>query len=354
MWRDLSRSIQADATLPDIVGERCVHALAEQASCRACVDVCPRDAWVIDEDMLGIDSDLCDGCGVCVPACPQGVIEPRFSPTVRRSGDKGAAFVRCEHSDVVGTNEGLVPCLHSLDTIGLIELSRSDVEYIVASSGDCDSCLRGKVVGLGQRVEEVNRLLSAREMKPLKYRNIEGNHWIQALRKTSETTGRQRLSRRAFFRKSVEKPREKLKKAIAEGPEKYIPPGVLLPRISGNEPLPFVLDLDTSRCNGCDACVRLCPHQAISLESEDSVATAYHIESEKCSGCGLCLDVCEQNAVTISRWNLVSNDRIPLRVGKCRACGVAFHLPETDQATPPLCRICSHTDHYKNLYQVLD
>ena len=132
MWRDLSHTVQANIVFPDIIGERCVHSLAEQASCRACADACPKGAWIVDEDMLGIDPDVCDGCDLCVPACPQGAIERRFTPTVKRSEGMVAAFLRCERSDVVGIREGLMPCLYALGTIDLLELSRRGVEYLPA------------------------------------------------------------------------------------------------------------------------------------------------------------------------------------------------------------------------------
>jgi ferredoxin len=308
----------------------------------------------VDEDMLGIDPDLCDGCDLCVPACPQGAIERRFAPTVKRSEDIVAAFLRCEYSDVVGIREGLMPCLYALGTIDLLELSRRGVEYLITSSGDCDACPRGFAVRLEQRVVQVNVLLSAREMNPLQYRKLNASQWGQACRRMSDADGNQPLSRRAFFRKAARVPGEKLDQALTEDSSRYVPPGALLPRNSGNAPLPFVLDIDTSRCTGCDACVRLCPHQVIRLDGAGDSPTAYRIEPEKCSGCGLCQDVCEQNAVKIFRWSVASKDRVPLRTGKCSACGVAFHVPEVNQPRSPLCRICSHTDHYKNLYQVLD
>jgi formate dehydrogenase iron-sulfur subunit len=47
----------------------------------ACLDVCPTGALFRTEfDTVVVQSDVCNGCGYCVPACPFGVIE-------RREGD---------------------------------------------------------------------------------------------------------------------------------------------------------------------------------------------------------------------------------------------------------------------------
>jgi formate dehydrogenase iron-sulfur subunit len=52
------------------VCKHCTHA--------ACLDVCPTGALFRTEfDTVVVQSDVCNGCGYCVPACPYGVIEKR-------------------------------------------------------------------------------------------------------------------------------------------------------------------------------------------------------------------------------------------------------------------------------------
>jgi len=44
----------------------------------ACLDVCPTGALFRTEfDTVVVQSDICNGCGYCVPACPFGVIDKR-------------------------------------------------------------------------------------------------------------------------------------------------------------------------------------------------------------------------------------------------------------------------------------
>jgi formate dehydrogenase iron-sulfur subunit len=44
----------------------------------ACLDVCPTGALFRTEfDTVVVQSDVCNGCGYCVPACPFGVLDKR-------------------------------------------------------------------------------------------------------------------------------------------------------------------------------------------------------------------------------------------------------------------------------------
>jgi NAD-dependent dihydropyrimidine dehydrogenase PreA subunit len=43
--------------------------------CGSCVDACPSEAVVLDEDCARIDDALCAGCGACIEECPAGAIE---------------------------------------------------------------------------------------------------------------------------------------------------------------------------------------------------------------------------------------------------------------------------------------
>lgn len=41
-----------------------------------CAEVCPVDCFHEGKDMLVINPQVCIDCGVCVPECPVGAIEP--------------------------------------------------------------------------------------------------------------------------------------------------------------------------------------------------------------------------------------------------------------------------------------
>ena len=59
-----------------------------------------------------------------------------------------------------------------------------------------------------------------------------------------------------------------------------------------------VATIDTEKCNGCLACVRLLGCPALIVESNGKVV----IDSQQCQGCTLCAGVCPYKAVTPGEW----------------------------------------------------
>ncbi len=54
--------------------------------------------------------------------------------------------------------------------------------------------------------------------------------------------------------------------------------------------------IDQETCNGCGACIKACPSDAITGETKQP----HSIDKSKCIKCGMCEDVCKQNAVIIT------------------------------------------------------
>jgi Fe-S-cluster-containing hydrogenase component 2 len=51
--------------------------------CGVCVTACPQDAIVLEAETAEIREELCSGCGVCLSVCPEGAItdvEPAIKP----------------------------------------------------------------------------------------------------------------------------------------------------------------------------------------------------------------------------------------------------------------------------------
>jgi NAD-dependent dihydropyrimidine dehydrogenase PreA subunit len=207
---------------------------------------------------------------------------------------------------------------------------------------------------LEQRLDEVNRMLLSRGQAPLEHRNLTAVAWIEALSRVAEIAAARTLDRRSFFRNAIKYPKERLDAAIKDVSDTFVPPGMLLEPGSGDVLLPFVPLIDPERCNGCDACVRLCPQQAILFDGGESDSAEFSIHAERCSGCGICVDVCEQNAVAIERLSPEVARRIPLQSESCRVCGADFHVPAARANGDALCWVCHRTNHHRNLYQVLD
>ncbi len=76
-----------------VVGENCIKCKHTD-----CVDACPRDAWILNDAELALDTDACDGCGLCRPACPQQAITHDYRLELRSFRDRKVALVACERA----------------------------------------------------------------------------------------------------------------------------------------------------------------------------------------------------------------------------------------------------------------
>lgn len=342
-------------TLPRTLAERCVYSLLETASCQACVDACPRDAWLLDDDALGLDLEACDGCGLCRPACPEGAIDFNLPIALRTSGNQRIGMAACEYSGVEQA-QGILPCLHALGLQEILRLYQRGVEQLIVAMGDCDDCPRGRVRRLEQRIASLNESLQQSGHSPFLLIQKTGLEWTAYQQPLEQAPAGPLVSRRGFLRAFVDADGPAVSSLSlflgAEG-ELFDPLAQLLPDREDDAILPRVPVIEPQRCSGCDACIRVCPHQALYLE-QDAVEPAYRLQASGCTGCGLCVDVCDQDAVSIQRWVVQRQRSIPLRQATCPSCGAPFHEPESVcQAPASRCRICSQTQHQRNLHQVL-
>lgn len=351
--------------LPEIDAERCVHSVCADATCRACVDACPRGAWVFDDDALGLDTTACDGCGICVPACPTHSIwfaDPR-RPARRLERGALVAFAACAASGVKD-GDGLIPCLHALGLGDLLALAKAGVRRLVAARGACETCPDGggSAPRLAQTLETVNRLLESRGAPPMTLVHRDAAMWHRHLTRDTDPETGPTVGRRNFFRLAATKIVAEASQVTRQPECPTVPsPGTLLPpapeatsedrQALYPAPLyPYVPAIDAGRCTGCHACVRICPHQALTFQPEP---LAYRIDAANCTACGLCRDVCEADAVSIAALAPQTQSGVPLASARCHACGQPFNLPEGRLPENGLCRICGKTNHYGRLFQVL-
>lgn len=89
-----------------------------------CIPVCPNDAISIKNGLAGIRPDLCDGCGVCVSACPTGVI--RMLPR------KEAWYVACSSTAPGKVKEA--SCSSSCTACGACERRSAGSEFTLKNN----------------------------------------------------------------------------------------------------------------------------------------------------------------------------------------------------------------------------
>jgi ferredoxin len=321
--------------------ERCVHALSPIASCQRCVDACPTNAWVLTGESLGLREDLCDGCGLCAGACREEAIEGVLPQVLHAIGKPDLALAACERADV-GTGPGVLPCLHALGLGDLARLYNTGIRRLFLSRGDCERCPRGHKDALSQALAQVNDLLADRALAPLIATELHAAEW------RAEAISVRQPNRRALFSTF-----RKLAVSAAVVEDDADPAVAMrLPEWANSRLVPIGPVIDGARCEACDACGRICPHQVITLVSATADGPAYEINALRCTGCGLCVDICEVHAITLRERHRNTVTRLPLEELRCDACGNPYG-PRKSGADQNLCRICSRTNHYTKLFQVL-
>ena len=341
---DAQRSNSPSGQLPDVDFERCAHSIAVAASCRSCVDACPASAWVMDEEALGIDTDACDGCGVCVPACPQFAIHLDLIAPAVAPGSHHTVLFACEIA-VPERGKGVRACLHA---IGLDELAQhymKGMREIVLSLGDCAACNRDSPLSCDQALADLTRLLADRALPEISVDALSGNDWLAKRSKLTQAT------RRDFLMAFRTGPQMNSNAAKDRDP---MPAAKTLPAGSNDTPLtPYQTSIDAQLCTACDACSRICPHQVIRLETGDDDGYSYTFHPHSCTGCGLCVDVCEADAITLERWQHAQSKHLLLDRKQCKTCGNVFRMPSDRNLDAALCSICAVTGHNGKLFQVL-
>ncbi len=342
---NLAQLAQQELRLPEIDPDRCVYADFEGSSCQACVDACPGGAWVLSDESLGLDTQACDGCGLCVPACPPGALHIEFPWVIRHFGGKALALFACEHSGL-DSGLGVMPCIHALGLRQLMVLHTSGISSLLIAEGDCDNCSLGCNERLADRIDQLNRLLSQRNLAPMKLLSYSNAVWKRIHAQEEVISKGTKLQRRAFLGGAASSENLQQQLLVLDPLNRTecqtIPPGSLLPEQEADHHYlwPWTPQLDPASCNGCNACIQLCPTEALTLVSEEA-GSHYQVQARHCTGCNICADVCTESAIHPAAWEAMSMATIPLIEKLCSSCGNPFHLPEAnpevDESRCPVC-----------------
>jgi len=330
------------AALPEVDAGSCVLSVVVGASCRACVEACPRDAFVFGEEALGLDTDACDGCAICVAACPRGAIGIDRPSVAISPNEDGIALAACERI-LPSSGKGVMRCLHAIGFDELAGHYSRGMRRLVLAHGECAACKPGLRSGFDEAISGFRRLIAHRGLEPLVVERLPPDRWARLRNELMAPSRRSLLmALRPGPQRGAGSQGHRLKAALA------------LPAGKARTPLaPFVPAIDPSNCTACDACARVCPEAAIRLDT-DKDAPAYVIEPACCSGCRLCIDVCDRTAVSINMWGSTGSVRLHLDTRQCASCGNVYRQPVGRPIEHNLCWICLAGRPNRYLFQVIE
>jgi len=353
--RKSSLSVQGSEfrPLPDIDGETCVHSISVLAQCQVCVDACPEKAIILNDEMLGLDENACTSCGLCQAVCPQSAITVEADPV--ELGD--ILVLVCEKVKTAHIQKQ-IRCVHQIGLEQLAGFYQKGIRKIAMKIADCPSChYYGKIAGnkspaLEDHCRHFNLLVRSRGLEPLALVSAtptEIERWnVEASGNELENLGRRKL-----FTGLGDHLAGQGNEELAEEGARQMADLQSVGNDKDDTIFFAVPNLDQHLCDGCDACVRICPTQALTKINEGPEQNCYKVHPQSCTGCGLCRDVCAADAVNLRAMTVCETRAVPLQAFVCTSCGVTCHVPEAKDNEGCLCRVCAQAGQHKKLFQVL-
>jgi ferredoxin len=315
----------------------CAHSRSKKTGCTQCIDVCSTRAVSTAGDIVSIDPHLCMGCGACATVCPSGAMSYQYPRVADRGvqvkamlsawrltgrGQVGAPTVLF-HAEV-GTNDNDWPA-HVLP-IPAWHTASIGLDVLLGAF----ACGAGQVALLASGKESpAYRAATARELalaqRIVNALGFKGTHFIfiDSLTQLQPPSG-ETPAVPAGFGWSNDK-RTTLEFAIehlfAQGSAK--PSSIELPDGS----LYGTVNINTTACTLCMACVGACPESALLDAGADAAKPALKFLERNCVQCGLCATTCPERAITLTPRLLLTAERKKERVLNesepfhCVSCG---------------------------------
>jgi ferredoxin len=323
--------------------EACAHGSSSFRGCSRCLDNCPTQAIVSFDNCIQIDTNICEGCGLCVAVCPSGCMttaEPlannvlksiRSALLDRHNGGEERVGVFLYDGRIDTANLSLIlnqapqpTIVFPLENTGVVGM---DVWLMIAAYGARDVYL----LVAHKTPEKVLQALA----NQLTYAAavLEGMGYSGNRLKLIQEGGELQFPSRPAV---SEIPSARLaptseKRAAVDLAVAHLHKHAPTPRshVSLPEGAPYgKVRIKKKACTLCMACVAVCP--AGSLVDGGGRPELRFIEAN-CVQCGLCREACPENAIRLSPRFVYDREsaRQPEAINKeeifcCIECGEPF------------------------------
>ncbi len=322
----------------------CAHERQNMTGCSQCLDNCPAAAiQSTDDQLIQINSFLCQGCGSCTQVCPSGALSytyPDRKTILQRLKQLIESFnlLSNEAPNILFYEDNLKQIdhlsgllnelpnnilpfpLHSIASIGkdlwlallasgaaslyLLRPSTASSTVHLSLSNEIQ-CAQDLLLSLGIEAERI-QLIRSTELHKLEYKkffhlpfsNMNIDDWPN--------------DKRGFLLKALEQLLIVTKRD-----------GLTCPQ-STDSGLGS-LKLDDTRCTLCQACVHLCPTSALSIDT-----SLLKFQQTACVQCGICVEGCPEQALKLDPVFFFDPASLPSVLfesknrAECIHCGKSF------------------------------
>lgn len=319
---------------PLVNAELCARCIApDEASCQACLEVCPVDALRIEDGGIEV-LDSCRKCGLCVPVCPTSALTiARYSPK-RLQEMIATAAQSCEEVYITCTRalghipqdgQVVLPCVGIISwEVWFALLADYDNVSVYLPWGICDRCrtTTGEQTyslfidrAESYSTQQVGLETEESDLRLGKLRSVERKEFLKGMAKKAGmgaasinpvtrkmTQAAQRLQmqqkRLSDITRMVERAvgahDSRVKRLLTSNRALLMLTLYDYPHLAERVSIASV-EID-ERCKGEGRCVRVCPTHALDLSSQ-SLPEVHHAY---CVGCSLCVDLCPQDAIHLT------------------------------------------------------
>ena len=345
----------------------CVHLYYKDSSCALCLNVCPVENAIIQDDYkILVDREKCVSCGACVGVCP--------SEAFSLSGfDVESLFETLREEPLLSCKKNL-PCLSVLSVEDIIVAVLNSDSDLIFDTGHCRNCFIGTLLEeINKKVEEANYFLEKI--------GVENRAILQQV--CFETEKEEKKNRRSFLKNfgkaaagltfwalmpgisSFGEEKEEEVKNIMEDKidtqrrKRFVDAlsslNIDFSHIKLNvDRISFTSDkwIDNSKCTNCSVCYNICPTGALKA-GEERLKILF--QPKLCIKCKVCHEACPENCLhmkeTLNMETFLTDTEVLAQhvMIPCEECLVPFSY-KGDTTLCPRCRQLE--EEIRNLLQI--